>query len=127
MLTLFHSLNARIKRRQRLALVESGDGVSLLSGLMAFTRRGDTRKGHAAQEESGGSKLEGASSTCRHTGGQKVAPRTLLAEPRAADNEEKWATSSIKPPSNDHTTVSAAATTATLASATEIGGGTSAP
>ena len=35
---LLHSPNGRIKKRQRFALVESGDVVLLLPWLMAFTR-----------------------------------------------------------------------------------------
>lgn len=48
--TLLHSPDGRINRRQRFALLESGDKVLLLVWLMAHTRRGDTRQIAAAQE-----------------------------------------------------------------------------
>ncbi|CAN0596375.1 unnamed protein product [Laminaria digitata] len=38
---LLHSLDGRIKRRRRFALVESGDIVLLLPWSIAYTRRGD--------------------------------------------------------------------------------------
>ena len=38
---LLHSPDGRIKRRQRFALVESGNIVLLLPWLIAYTRRGD--------------------------------------------------------------------------------------
>lgn len=86
-------------------------------------RRGGRRQQYAAQKASEGYKLERASSACRHAEGGKITPHTLLAEPRSADNEETWATQSIKYPLDDHTTVSALATAATQSSATEVGGG----
>jgi len=39
--TLLHSPHGRIKRRQRVALVQSGDIVPLFPWLMAYTRRRD--------------------------------------------------------------------------------------
>ena len=41
---LLHSPDGRIKRRQRFALVESGDIVLLLPWLMAYTSRRDSRQ-----------------------------------------------------------------------------------
>ena len=45
---LLHSSDDRIKRRQGLALVESGDIVFLLPWPIAFTRGGDSRQRDAA-------------------------------------------------------------------------------
>ena len=89
---LLHSLDGRITRRQRFALVEREDIVFLLLWLMAYTRRGDLRQRDAAQEASEEAKLGRASSACRHAGGVKVAARNLLAEPRSAGNGETWNT-----------------------------------
>ena len=50
--TLLHSPDGRIKRRQRFAVVESGDIVLLLPWLMAYTRRRDSRQRDAASEAS---------------------------------------------------------------------------
>ena len=41
---LLHSPDGRIKRRERFALVESGDIVLLLPWLMAYTSRRDSRQ-----------------------------------------------------------------------------------
>ena len=76
---LLHSPDGRIKRRQRFALVESGDIVLLLLWLMAFIRGGDSRQRDAAQEASDEEKLKRASSACSRAGGVKVAARNLLA------------------------------------------------
>ena len=77
MLALLHSSDGRIKRRQRFALVESGDIMLLLPWLMAFTRGGDSRQRDAAQEAWEEEKLERASSACNHAGEVKVAIRNL--------------------------------------------------
>ena len=76
---LLYSPDGRIKRRQRFALVESGDIVLLLPWVMAFTRGGDSRPRDAAHEASEEAKLERASSACRDAGGVKVVARNLLA------------------------------------------------
>ena len=55
---LLHSPGGRIKRRQRFAVVESGDIVLLLSWLMVFTRGGDSRQWFAAKEASEEEKLK---------------------------------------------------------------------
>ena len=68
---LLRSPDSRIKRRQRFALVESGDIVLLLSWLMTFTRGGDSRSRDATHEAPEEAKLERASSACRHAGGVK--------------------------------------------------------
>ena len=47
---LLHSPDGRIKRRQRFALVESGDIVVLLPWLMAYTRQRDSRERESANE-----------------------------------------------------------------------------
>ena len=47
---LLHSPDGRIKRRQRFALVESGDIVVLLPWLMAYTRQRDSRQRESADE-----------------------------------------------------------------------------
>ena len=91
MSALLHSSDGRIKKRQRFALVESGDIVLLLPWLLAFTRGRDSGR-DAALEASEEGKLQRASSVCRHAGGLKVAARNLLAEPRSAGNEETWNT-----------------------------------
>ena len=79
---LLHSSDGRIKKRQRFALVESGDIVLLRPWLMAFTRGRDSRPRDDALEASEEAKLERASSACHNAGGVKVAARNLLAEPR---------------------------------------------
>lgn len=56
------------------------DGVHAASGQKA--------ERDAAQQAVGEAKLERASSACRHAGGEKVAARTLRAEPRSASIEE---------------------------------------
>ena len=76
---LLHSPDGRIKKRQRLALVLSGDIALLLPWPMAFTKGREPRD--AALEASEEAKLERASSACPHAGGVKVAARNLLAEP----------------------------------------------
>ena len=58
---LLHSPDGRIKRRQRFALVESGDIVLLLPWIMSYTRRMDSRQRDAANETSEEAKLERAS------------------------------------------------------------------
>ena len=63
---LLHSPDGRIKRKQRFALVESGDMVLLLPWLMSHTRRRDSRQRDAANEASEEVQLERASSACRH-------------------------------------------------------------
>ena len=60
---LLHSPDGRIKRRQRFALVESGDIVFLFPWLMAYTRRMDSGQRDAANEASEEAKLERASWT----------------------------------------------------------------
>ena len=124
---LLHSPDGRIKRRQRFALVESGYIVLLLPWLSAYTRRGDSRQRDATQEASEEAILERAWSECRHAGGVKVTARNLLAEPRAAGDEETWHTLVVEFPSEDHIAVSAAAVAAVLASATEIEEGNAPP
>ena len=124
---LLHSSDGRIKKRQRFALVESGDIVLLLPWLMAFTRGRDSRPRDAALEASEEAELERASSACRHAGGVKVAARNLLAEPRSEGNEETWNTLGSKFPSEDHAAVSAAAADAVLASATKAEDGNAPP
>ena len=94
---LLHSPDGWIKKRQRFALVESGDIVLLLPWLMAFTRGRDSRPRDAALEASEEAKLERASSACRHAGGVKVAARNLLAEPRSEETRRRgthWCPSS---------------------------------
>ena len=86
MSALLHSSDGRIKKRQRFALVESGDIVLLLPWLLAFTRGRDSGR-DAALEASEEGKLQRASSVCRHAGGLKVAARNLLAEPRSEGKE----------------------------------------
>ena len=98
---LLHSPDGRIKRRQRFALVESGDTVFLLPWLIVYTRRSKKRQRDAAHDASEEAKLERASSVCRHAGGVKVATHTLLAEPNSAGSEETWSTSVAKFPSED--------------------------
>ena len=49
---LLHSPDGRIKKRQRFALVESGDIVLLLPWLMMFTRGRDSRSSDAALDTS---------------------------------------------------------------------------
>ena len=96
-----HSPDGIIKRRQRFALVESGDTVFLLPWLIVYTRRSKKRQRDAAHDASEEAKLERASSVCRHAGGVKVATHTLLAEPNSAGSEETWSTSVAKFPSED--------------------------
>ena len=85
---LLHSPDCKIKKRQRFALVESGDIVLVLPWLMVFTRGRDSRPRDAALEPSKEANLERASSVCRHAGGVKVAARNLLAEPRSEGTED---------------------------------------
>ena len=75
---LLHLPDGRIKRRQRFALVESGDIVLLFPWLMAYVRRRDLRQRDAAHEDSEEAKFERASSACCRAGGVKVPARTLL-------------------------------------------------
>ena len=84
---LLHSPDGRIKKRQRFALVESGDVLFLLLWLVAFTRGRNSWPRDAALEASDEAKLERASSACRYAGGVKVAARNLLAEPRSEGKE----------------------------------------
>ena len=72
---LLHLPDGRTNRRQRFALVESGDTMHLLSWLIAYTRREGLRQRDAAQEASKDAKLERASAACRHVGGAKVEAR----------------------------------------------------
>ena len=88
MLALVHSPDGRIKRRNVFALVESEQIVFLLVWLMPFTRGGDSRQQHAAQEASEEERLERASLVCSHAGGVKLVACNLLAEPRSTGNEE---------------------------------------
>ena len=90
---LLHSPGGRTKRRQRFALVGSGDIVLALPWLIVYTRREDLRQRHAAQEASIEAKFERASSE-----GVEVAARSLLAEPRSAGNEGIWNTLVAKSP-----------------------------
>ena len=122
-----HAADDRFKRRQRFALVENGDAVSLLPWMMAYTRRGGARQRDAAQEASKEAQLERASSACRHTGGVKVASRTLRAESRSARNEKTLAMLGVKFQPEDHTADSAAAAAAVLAGATNVDGVSEAP
>ena len=124
---LLHSPDGTIKKRQRFALVESGDIVLLLPWLMAFTRGRDSRPRDAALEASEEAKLERASSACRHAGGVKVAACNRLAEPRSEGDEEAWNTLLSKFPSEDHATVFAAAAAAVLVNAAEVEGGNTPP
>ena len=75
-----HSPDARIKKPERFALVESGDIVLLLPWLMAFTRGRKSRPSDAALEASEEAKLDRASSACHHAAGVKLAARNLMAE-----------------------------------------------
>lgn len=63
--------------------MQSGDIVLLLSWLMAYTRRGNTRLRYVAQKVSEEANLERASSACGNAGGMEVAARPLLAKPRS--------------------------------------------
>ena len=118
---LLHSPDCKIKKRQRFALVESGDIVFLLLWLTTFSRGRDSRPRDAALEDSEEAKLERTSSACRHAGGIKVAARNLLAESPSEGNEETWRILVSKFPSEDHAAVSAAAAAAAvIASATEV-------
>lgn len=64
-----HSPDGRIKRRQRIEFVESGDIVLLLllSWLMAYARRGDTGPNNPAYNTSKEAKRYRASSACLYT------------------------------------------------------------
>ena len=117
---LLNSPDGRIKRRQRLSLLESGDMAPLLLWLMAYTRRGDSRQRDTAQEASMEAKVERVSLMCHPAGEVKVAARTLLADPRSAGNDETYGTLVIKFPAKDHTAVFPAAAATVLASATEV-------
>ena len=121
---LLHSPDGTIKKRQRFALVETGDIVLLLPWLMAFTRGRDSRPRDAALVASVEAKLERASSACRHAGSQSVSTQP---SGRATINEETCNTLVAKFPSEDHAAVSAAVADAVMVRAIEGGDGNAPP
>ena len=89
----------------RFALTEILGIVLLIPRLMAYMRRGYSRKRDAAPENSEEEQLERSSSACHHARGVNVAVRTLLAEWISAGIEETWAMLVSKFPSEDLTAV----------------------
>lgn len=124
---LLHSLDGRIKRRQRFSLVESSDIAFLLLWLTAYTKRGDKRLQDSTHEASDEAKLERAAPTCRRAGEVEVATRILPAEPCSEGNEETWATGGVDFSPQDHTVASAAVAAAVLASSDTVKDGRAPP
>lgn len=97
--------DGRIKSSHTFALVESEDIVLLLPWLMAFSSGWDYRPRDAPREASEETKLERATSACRHAGGVKMAARNLLEKPRKARGKETWSTPGSIFPAKDHAAV----------------------
>ena len=116
---LLHSQDGRRKRRESFASAERGDLTLSLPWLMEYTRRTSTRQIGQAREETDADMFKRASSACRYRGGVTVAARTILAKPRAPENEEMWERVKSKFPEENQACVSKAEAAAVATSSTD--------